>query len=297
MSSHPGPRHVVVIGAARSGTKMLRDALATATGAGKVPYDIGYVWRVGNESRPDDLLEPAAVAERSRRFIRRFVDGYGGGRPPAVIEKTVGNALRVPAVAATLPDAVYIHLVRDGVDVVESTRRQWTAPTDLRYLAGKARHFPLRLAPRYGTKYLRSLAGRRSSADGRVGTWGPRYAGIDADLREHDLLTVCARQWRHALTRARRDFDRLGLPVVEVRYEALVGDPATELARIAEFTGLPAAPARVRAAGAAITPDRQGSGRRGLGRDELVRIETEIGDLLAELGYRRPAPVDTNEGP
>lgn len=290
-------RHVILIGAARSGTKVLRDALASATGAGSVPYDIGYVWRFGNEHSHDDLLSPAAVGERARRFIRGFVDRYADGSPPAVIEKTVGNALRVPAVAATFPDATFVHLVRDGVDVVESTRRQWTAPTDLRYLAGKVRHFPLRLAPRYGGKYLRSMAGRRASADGRVGSWGPRYRGIDADLRERGLLTVCARQWREAVDRAREDLDRLALPVVEVRYERLVTDPVAELARLAEFTGLPADPERVRAAGARITRGRQGTGRQCLTGAELSALESEVGDLLATLGYGRPAPAEKDELP
>ena len=40
---------IVLIGAARSGTKILRDALATALGVPQVPYDVGYVWRYGNE--------------------------------------------------------------------------------------------------------------------------------------------------------------------------------------------------------------------------------------------------------
>ena len=178
-TSHP--RRVVLIGAARSGTKILRDSLAEAAGAGAVPYDIGYVWRAGALDHPNDALDPASLSPRVRDFIARFVDGYAEGQPPVVIEKSVGNTMRVPFVASVLPNATYVHLIRDGVDVVESTRRQWIAPADYRYLAGKARHFPLRMGPTYGRRYIGSLLRRRVARDGRVANWGPRYPGIDTD--------------------------------------------------------------------------------------------------------------------
>ncbi len=284
------PRHVIVIGAARSGTKLLRDSLAVATGAGKVPYDVGYVWRTGNESSPDDALTPDLVDARKRRFISQFIDGYASGEPPAVIEKTVGNALRVPLVAHVFPDARFVHLVRDGVDVSESALRQWTAPTDLRYLAAKARTFPLRLVPRYGLKYARSLAGRRRRADKRVGSWGPRYPGIDADLRTTSLLTVSARQWRAAVEQARLDLGRLGLPAAEIRYERLVEDPQGELARVAEFAGLSATSGGLVAATRWIDEGAVGKGRADLSASQLQELDVEVGDLLDELGYDRPMP-------
>ena len=281
-------RHVVVIGAARSGTKLLRDALAEATGAGKVPYDIGYVWRVDNESEPDDLVQADSVDERSLRFIRRFVNRYASGDPPAVIEKTVGNALRVPLVARAFPDAVYIHLIRDGVDVVESARRQWKAPSDLRYMIAKARHFPLRLLPRYGVKHLMSLIHRSTGSDRRVGSWGPRYPGIDDDLLHRELIVVCARQWRYAVTCARADIAAMDLNAIEVRYEALVRDPARQLQLIADFAGLTTSPSTLASASARITPGREGVGRASFCDEDLVTLSGEIGDVLSGLTYERP---------
>ena len=53
---------VIIIGAARSGTKYLRDVLATAPNAARVPYDINYIWRYGSESHPDDALPASLVA-------------------------------------------------------------------------------------------------------------------------------------------------------------------------------------------------------------------------------------------
>ncbi|HEY8455815.1 MAG TPA: sulfotransferase [Actinopolymorphaceae bacterium] len=285
-----GPRHVVIIGAARSGTRVLRDTLARATGMGQVPYDIGFVWRYGNEQAPDDVLVPSAIGARSRRFIRKFIDRYAAGSPSGVIEKTVGNCFRVPAVVSVIPDAYVIHIVRDGVDTIESARRQWTAPLDLRYAMGKLPHVPLRLAFRCGANYLASFAYRWGPGDGRQRSWGPRYPGIDADLARHDLLVVCARQWRESVRHASRDLARIARPVVQVRYEDLVNDPETELRRLVDFLALPYSREQVRRAAMRLVSVRQGVGRRSLSRSELAVVEAEAGSLLSELGYE-PALV------
>ena len=110
-----------------------------------------------------------------------------------MIEKSVGNTLRVGYVAEIVPDAIFVHLVRNGVDVAESTRRQWQSPVEYGYLRDKVRHFPLRMVPTYGRSYAASLLRRRLAGDGRVASWGPRYPGIDRDLdRDRPAHGLCA---------------------------------------------------------------------------------------------------------
>jgi hypothetical protein len=46
-------RPVIILGAARSGTKYLRDILATAPNAARVTYGINYIRRYGSEDHPD----------------------------------------------------------------------------------------------------------------------------------------------------------------------------------------------------------------------------------------------------
>lgn len=282
------PRHLIVIGAARSGTKLLRDALAAAMGVGKVPYDIGYVWRYGNEDTPDDVIDPSAMNDRTRRFICKYIDAYASGQPPAVIEKTVGNTLRVPAVASVFPNAAYIHLVRDGVDVIESSMRQWNAPANMHYLGKKARQFPIRLVAKYGVKYVRSLAIRRIGHDSRLGTWGVRYPGIDLDLGDQDLTTVCARQWCESVSRARSGLEVSSVSYTETRYETLIEDPAAEVSRLVTFAKAPIDRESLLAACQNIARGRSGTGRAALSATELATIDVEAGDLLDQLGYERP---------
>lgn len=277
-------RPLILLGAARSGTKALRDSLSLASGVPAVPYDIGYVWRYGNERDTSDAQQPAQATPRVRRFVRRFLGRYAApdGR---VIEKTVGNTLRAPFVAELLPEAVFVHLVRDGVDVAESARREWQAETDWRYLMRKARHFPHRLIPSYGRKFLVSRTIGRRRASTRRPTWGPRYPGIDADVSTEPLLVVTARQWRACVVAAQRDVRELS-NVIDVRYEDLIADPETTLTAILAAAGWPTA--RAEAGAATIRSGRAGHGRTSLTAEERAVLDVEIGPLLEELGYERP---------
>lgn len=281
-----GLKPVVLLGAARSGTKIMRDALSVATGVPAVPYDIGYVWRYGNESVDHDCLQPEDIRPRTRRLVQSYLSRYADadGR---LIEKTVGNTLRVGFVADLMPNAVYVHLVRDGVDVAESTRRQWQEPADIDYLRDKVRHFPARMVPTYGRKYALSVIRQRLSKDHRVATWGPRYRGIDADLQTADLLTVAARQWRESLSSASTDLHALDLPMIEVRYEDLVSAPAKTLRQVAAFAGSEPDDAAIERASATVRTGRAGAGALALSERELMRLDGEIGDFLVHWGYSR----------
>lgn len=279
------PRPIVVIGAARSGTKIVRDALAVASGGGAVPYDVGFVWRHGNESSPHDMLRPEDVRPKTRRLVRAYLSKYA--RDGIVIEKTVGNTLRVPFVTAILPNASFVYVERDGVDVAMSTRREWLADSDYRYLAKKLRHFPWRLLPTYGVKFVRAQTIGRDKATGHVATWGPRYPGIDGDLQDVGLLRVCARQWRTSVQAARSALaDRP--EVVRVNYQDLVNDAAGSLSRAIEDLGLPLDPQRLRDAAAMIDAGASRPARGSLTPEERTILSEEIGPLLEELGYEAP---------
>lgn len=279
------PRTIVVIGAARSGTKIVRDSLAAAAGAGAVPYDVGFVWRYGNETAVDDLLEPAQIKPKTRRLVRSYVAKYAANG--VVIEKTVGNTLRVPYVAALIPEASYVYVERDGVDVAVSTEREWLAESDFRYLAKKLRHFPMRLLPTYGVKFAKAQTVGRDKESGHVGSWGPRYAGIDADLRKDTLLRVCARQWRTSVTAARRDLEVIP-DVVTVKYQDLVDNPAGTLTRTLEGLRLQVDPRRVESASTMIDAGQARPARGKLTDEQRVVLTEEIGPLLEELGYDAP---------
>lgn len=284
-------RRIFVVGAARSGTKIVRDVLSAAADVGAVPFDVSFVWKHGHGSVPHDVLSPESLTRRHRRFVTRYLDRYVAGEPPAVIEKTVGNTLRVAYLAAMFPEASFVHVVRDGVDVIESTRRQWQEPTDRGYLAEKVRHFPLRLLPTYGVSFARAQVRRRSGLDGasNVASWGVRYPGVDADVRTEPLLTVCARQWRESVCRAVPALDAVAAPVVQIRYETFVAAPQREVFRVLDELSMRAEPNLVNEAVRSVRAQGAGPGAVSLDAQELDLLDREVGDVLVSLGYPRAA--------
>jgi hypothetical protein len=287
MTARPHYEPVIIIGAGRSGTNMLRDVLTQLPGFGTWPCDeINYIWRHGNVRHPDDELSPAHATPRVRRYIQ---DAFGRIAVRQglthVVEKTCANSLRVAFVDAVLSGARFIRIVRDGRDVVVSSRARWTARLDLPYIARKARYVPLTDLPYYGSRYLWNRLYRFMSADARLASWGPRMAGLPEALSRYSLDEVCALQWQRCVERAERDLSLLPAPRVHrLRYEDFVARPAAELDRIVEFLGVPP-PADARAILRQVSGTSVGQWRRKIDEPRRRSIESLIGDSLRAHGY------------
>lgn len=281
-------RDIIILGAARSGTRIVRDILGAPNCIGVVPFDVNYVWRYRNEKHPNDAL-PANLAtpptiEWIRGRISRIAGLERGGRS-YVVEKTVSNVLRVPFVHRVFPDAAYVLLVRDGRDVVESALRSWRSPPKASYLLRKLRTFPLTGAYRYAARYGRDLLDLTLAGGRRGATWGPRYPGIDEDVRTTDLLEVCARQWEASMAGLEAAHTVLEQnPKVLVRYEELVDDPGRLADHLARSLQLPDADRMVTKAIETVRSDRVGSHRE-LSISDRERIEAILGNTLRHWGY------------
>ena len=204
---------------------------------------------------------PFGVSGAVRRFYRLYAEARGKTRWG---DKTPPYVTRLRDVAALLPEARFIHLIRDGRDVALSVRGLWFD------------------------------AGRGNLEDQAANwLWRVREARQQAAFCAH---------------------------YIEVRYEDLLESPRATLERVCAFSGLEYDPAleayhetaaarlqgelrdRHDAAGrvtvsreqrAAIfekvgqPPDRERAGRwrREMTADERVRFEAVAGGLLRELGY------------
>jgi hypothetical protein len=68
-----------------------------------------------------------SIAGGLRAFYRTYAAGHGKTRYG---DKTPGHMFWIPAIAELLPEAVFIHIIRDGRDVAASMRRLWFGPGD-----------------------------------------------------------------------------------------------------------------------------------------------------------------------
>ena len=278
---------VFLIGAARSGTKLVRDTIACHPEVSKIPYDINYIWRYGNENLPHDEILPDHLTLDNATKIQHYFKGYSQQKP-VLIEKTVSNSLRVPFVQAIFPQAKFIHLIRDGWDVVESSYRQWIAPPDWHYIFQKVRSYPFLDAFGYASGYAMTLVGKLlNQHNGTVNSWGPRYAGIDVDIRSKPLIEVCATQWARCVTKAFSDLAKYPRSrVYTLRYEEFVRNPLAELTGIADFLKVDAHPYSSNKA-LGISANNIGKGQRNLSDEQCLLVheliektETFVSDAL-----------------
>lgn len=281
-------RPVVVVGAARSGTTLIRRALRRHPRVRAFDYERNYMWRYGNAGLEHDRLSPEEhLLPGIREYIRSKFAGLVSGSERRPLDKTVANVLRLGYVHAVLPEAQIVHVIRDGRAAAASARDRWRASAPPVYYLRKAATVPLRDLPVYVGRRamgrLQALAGR----DREPSTWGPRYPGIDADVREGRLIQVCARQWARCVEHGRDDADRLSDDrYVEIRYEAVVERPRESAGEILRFLGLAPTGEVEQWLEATADPSRRDRWRGRLSREERRLLEEEAGDVLERLGYR-----------
>jgi hypothetical protein len=125
-------RVIVVLGAARSGTTWLHRLISahpmvagTETGETWLFTDVAPVWADPVREAAGD----AAVLTGMRGFCDKLLVAMRARIAPDathVCEKTPTTVWRLPVLAQMYPDALYIHVVRDGRDVAASLARTWT---------------------------------------------------------------------------------------------------------------------------------------------------------------------------
>ena len=251
-----GPTKLIIIGAPRSGTNMLRDALCRLEGVRTWPCDeINPIWRHGFLHYPYDDFPAAWADDRTRAFVRSRFDRLASGRPVDVlVEKTCANSLRVAYLAELLPEARFV---------------PWS---DL---------------PTYGYRFLRNRLGQWGRADRRLPSWGPMTAAVAQAAASGSVAEAAAVQWRDCVMLASRDLEALPSErVLEVTYEGFVQDPVDGLRRVLDFVAESRDDADVRTAVDHVRTSRVGRGRAELLElDEGPALARILDEPLGRLGY------------
>ena len=242
-------RLVFVVGSPRSGTTFTGRALGSLPGF--VDLDEVQPWKA---AIPKLLEVPdEAVALRLRQILQRVRTlGLAGGLRG--VEQTPETSFVLAATLRAYPEALAVHVVRDGRDVATSLlERGWRSA-------------------------------ERTGADVARLPFGP-YArfwvepGREQEFSQVSDATRAAWAWRRYVTAAGAVPER----TVELRYEQLVADPAAAAAPVAERLGVAAD--LVTAAFAQAHDASVGRWRRDLTPEQLADVEREAGATLAALGY------------
>lgn len=281
-------KKIIIVGAARSGTNMLRDILSSTGSIVTWPCDeINYIWRYGNAKAPTDEFSSGMAGDRQRKYIqKKFSEVSKKGGSEWVLEKTCANSLRVDFIEAIFPDALYIHIIRDGRDVACSARERWTSELDLPYLLKKIRFVPARDLLFYGLRYLGSKVHQIFSKENRLLTWGPRFEGIDEVFNAHSMVVASGIQWMKCVERSQLSFKSIPVErVITVTYESFTRSPREELERIINKFQLPLCLGELEADLVRVSCASVGRWRDVLSPNELAGVESVCGPLLTDLGY------------
>ncbi len=285
---------VVIVGAPRSGTNMLRDVLCSLQGFETWACDeINLTWKHGNVSVLHDELRREHARPPVQAFLNRTFDRFAQRHDAdVVVEKTCATSLRVGFVDEVLPDAKFVFIRRDGVDATASTMKRWNAPFDLRYTLKKARYVPLRDFPTHlgsfiGKRVRQRVSGDAGQESGDVAVhtwWGPKPHDYTQLLGTRPLEEAAFIQWQRCIEASSNDLEQIGNHRwIDVQYETFVGDPEGELRRILAWLG------RERVmTGSAVQQVRSasvGKGRESLGPERVARLEALGGPTLMKFGY------------
>jgi len=231
---------IIILGAARSGTKILRDTIAAHPLLVPIPYDVNFVWKYGLYDIKHDELSPDELTKRGNKFIHHFFSNFHQNRSNIrVVEKTVSNTVRVDFVHKVFPNCQFIHIIRDGRDVAVSSMKQWQAPLNRKMVLNKLKYFPIKALPNYALQYALSYFFRIISREKRVLTWGVVLRDLEELLDRYSLLEVCGIQWQRCVTSSINTLKYMNDDKkIEVRYESLVENPTYEIQRLLEFLNL-----------------------------------------------------------
>jgi len=275
---------IFIIGAARSGTTMLGEILEHHP---DVAYwlEPKYIWRYGNAAAVNDIRRASEANDRIKRYIRkrfaRFVKKKGAIR---FVEKTPSNVFRIPFIDAVFPEARYIHILRDGRDVILSAHKKWTTRPNRAALIRRLRRMELPFSewPQYFLSFVRDVPGR-TLMPGKGFIWGPQFEGIKEYRAAHTVLETCARQWIESVDHATKALAEVSRDrVLTLSYEHFLASPETELKKILEFADLDLKPADKMLDKVDVLPHRKRSAKDEL---RLEPVASMIRGTLKELGY------------
>jgi CelD/BcsL family acetyltransferase involved in cellulose biosynthesis len=241
---------IFLIGCGRSGTSLLGSLFAShpAVSYSDEPHDRWAAMEPATDflqlySRGEHhcLLDASAVTATARRRFRRLMSASAG---LTLVEKSSINALRIDYLKELAPEARFVHIVRDGVEVAHSIERIAAHTKKL------ALHPPLN--EWWGVCNVKWTTLER---DGRAGGYYPDEVG---------LLTTDAQrgayEWLLSLREVQAWRACLGSRFCELRYQDLVDNPSETLRAVMDSLHLPCPDGWVEQAAAQVIP---GSHRHG----------------------------------
>lgn len=282
---------IIVFGNTRSGTSIVQKAVSQHPDVTSW-YEPNELWLYADPGRSHDEFDEDDARYRVKQYIRKRFLKYqrlNGNR--RIMEKTPRNLLRIPYVRAILPEATYLFIVRNPFSFIASVEKKYQRTVTARGIVRRLKCMPLSQLHHWVRLFMEQQFSKRVLRKKYLKIWGPRYRGIQNDLKAHDLLTVIARQWSVCSRKAEQELALMGSKkVLRLKYEEFVQDPVFDLKRIGAHCGLEMTRDMEEGAKQMVRADRNDKWKQFDPRD-LARLLPEIHGEMQRHGYEIPAEL------
>lgn len=282
---------IILFGNTRSGSTIVQKVMAVHPDI--VPwYEPRTLWLFADPGRRHEEFEENDATDKVKRYIRKqflkFQKQHGNR---VVLEKTPANILKIPYVRSIFPEATFLFIVRNPFSFISSVELKWQRPITSKGIRRNLKSTPITQLHHYAGRLFMQRFDKWILRRKYMSIWGPRYKGIDQDVKKHSMLTVIARQWSECSKKAEKDLALFSNgQVLRLRYEDFVEDPISDMKRICAHCGLEMTNKMVMAAKEWVKSDRQDKWRRFDPRD-LANILPEIEDEMQRHGYEIPPEI------
>ena len=235
---------IIIIGAPRSGTKMLRELLKLHPEISGALHEEERVWSYGNRDKTSQPLFLSDLTPKIKKHIREHYrkkeeEDFGKW----IVAKNVANSLRVEFVHEIFPKSPFIHIVRDGRDCVPSAIERWNKPLDLMYLIKngvlKNKKFPIKEMPFFLIRQVRWVIRKLFSKEKRLKWWGPKFHDSSTLFDRYSLIELCGIQWSRCFDSASSGLERINSDLsYTIRYEDLTSNPIECMHEVFNFLKL-----------------------------------------------------------
>jgi hypothetical protein len=282
---------IILFGNTRSGTTIVQEVMSAH------PDIVGWyepseLWLYASPGRPHDEFDERDATEKVKQYIRKqFLKFQQDNGNCTVFEKTPKNIFKISYVRAIFPEAKFLYMVRNPFSFISSVDIKWQKTITGKGILRRLKSTPITQLHYYLANYLVQQYNKRILRRKYLSIWGPRYKGIQEDLKTHDQLTVIARQWAIGSKKAAVELDRFdkGL-VLSFRYEDFVEHPVALMEQICAHCGFEMTAEIVKAAKEQVKSDRQTKWQR-FNPHELARILPEIHNEMERHGYEIPDEI------
>ena len=271
---------IIIIGAPRSGTNMLRDTLVEFNKVCTWPFDeINFLWKKGHKINANDELSSDQLSINKILYIEKeFKKVSRKNQSNIVIEKTCANSLRVPYVNKVLPNAKFIFIYRNPIDTIVSIENKWKKGRNIRNLIKQIPWFNfLHLLKFISYNLFLKLFYVR----GQYLAWGPKIKNIEEIIKKNNSYSVAALQWKRCFQVAKKDLEALDKNrVFNLRYEDFVNNPSEWLIKILNFIDVSYEDKLIISAVANINKKNIGKGKKNLTAEQLIEINKVLSSNL-----------------